>query len=253
MKILPLLFCCYSIDISLLFCCYFTVILLLFSLLFLAFYLAKFEKTYFICSIISYFYKMNHEVPTNSLKRKSLMNKKLLSIFFILFSGGVLSAQNLNFKDTTALKTLLCSHTWIRYYVNPDSSFSDRVMDSIKFYSNHTYFKSAKPKDDSTGNGLFFSKVITSGNWHFKSTGKVARTDSATNYISISTSFETKKNTFNIYGYNLIDGHRLHGSKMGKLTGNLEVPYIVYDDSGWLSILILWQALRQKNHPKKHK
>ncbi|HTA28652.1 MAG TPA: hypothetical protein VK809_12745 [Bacteroidia bacterium] len=150
--------------------------------------------------------------------------KKYSALFFILFSIGTLSAQNLNFKDTNGLKNLLCSHTWYRYSINPDSSFSDRVMDSITFYKNGTLFKSQKPKYDS----LYyeFGNYPIPATWHFSSTGRVSSSDSATNCISLDAEFIKDKMHILLSSFCLFDGHRMKGTKMGKRSGNIDKPFI---------------------------
>jgi len=65
--------------------------------------------------------------------------KKLLPIFFFLLSLGALSAQKLNLRDTNKLLTMLYSTTWIQYELNTDSTFSDKIIDSIRIYPNKTW------------------------------------------------------------------------------------------------------------------
>ncbi len=150
--------------------------------------------------------------------------RKYLALFFFLLSLGTLSAQNINFKDTNALKTLLCSHTWIRYYVNPDSTFSDKVMDSIKFYPNGRLYRSRKPKDDTSY--CYIANIAITGSWHFASTAKVSRSDTATNCISMDGAYIKDKYHIIFYSFSLFDGHRMKGTKMGRRSGNLDSPFV---------------------------
>ncbi len=178
--------------------------------------------------------------------------KKLLPTLFILLSIGTLTAQNLNFKDTNGLKALLCSHTWYRYCVNPDSTFSDRVMDSIKFYKNGTMYKSPKPKDDTSY--WFMGDYIIGGMWYFNGTGRVSTKDTATNCIFIDVEYIKDKMHTIFYSFSLFDGHRMKGTKMGKRSGNLDEPFIgrggthCYLDCGMSHI---WQPHHEFKKPKK--
>ncbi|HTA28653.1 MAG TPA: hypothetical protein VK809_12750 [Bacteroidia bacterium] len=180
--------------------------------------------------------------------------RKYFTLLFILLSVGTLSAQNLNFKDTNGLKNLLCSHTWYRYSINSDSSFSDRFMDSIKFYNNHTYYKSLQPKEDTIYKHYFPNSVIT-GKWHFLSTGKLLRSDSASDCMSIQLVYEQQKNMYNIYKFVLIDSHRISGSKRAKISGNLSTPFLTtqYSDaSPDCNRQAIWQPRREFKKAKKH-
>ncbi len=178
--------------------------------------------------------------------------KKLFAILFILFSIGTLSAQNLNFTDTNGLKTLLCSHTSYRYYVNPDSSFSDRVMDSIKFYPNRTYYESARKNTDSAD--WFLPKDISTGTWFFGGTGKIRRSDSASNCININLKF-TKRNGIILSAFTLVDWQRIRDTRYRKISGNLDQPFLVYTYYGngidWDKREI-WQPRREIKKAKKH-
>ena len=179
--------------------------------------------------------------------------KKLLVPFFILFSVGALSAQNLNFKDTTALKTLLCSHTWIRYYVNPDSSFSDRVMDSIKFYPNKTFYESARPKDDNENFAL--PSYIKTGTWVLGSTGKASRGDTSTDCISVNLKCVRDNSHMVLSSFSIVDGHRISNSKLGKILMISAAPFlgnIGEHEAMSLDIHAIWQAPRQFKQPKKY-
>ncbi len=178
--------------------------------------------------------------------------KKLLTLFFILFSVGVLSAQNLNFKDTTALKTLLCSHAWIRYYLNPDSTFTYRIMDSIVFYKNGTYFESARPADDTAPNFLLYQ--ITKGTWKIGGTARVSRDDTATNCVNIDMVQHTRSSDgFGYFSCNLVDGHRVNGIRYGKMLVKSDMPFIANAwASSWNNYWI-WQPYRQPKKSKKHK
>jgi len=177
--------------------------------------------------------------------------KNLFALFFILLSLGILSAQNLNFKDTNGLKILLCSHTWYRYYVNTDSTFSDRVMDSLKFYMNGSFYnKSILPEDVS--NDIFRRTEIITGKWHMGNTGKVLQGDSATNCIIIEMNY-TRNNALILLRSALVDGHRIKGTKRAKLCGNLDQPFIAYSywDTGiFWNRREIWQPKRQLKKPK---
>ena len=179
--------------------------------------------------------------------------KKLLPLFFILFSVGALSAQNLNFKDTNGLKTLLCSHTWYRYYLNPDSSFSDRVMDSIKFYPNRTFYESARPKDDSVE--LSLPTYIATGKWYLGSMGRATRGDTATDCISINLQFTNSHNFIIWNSFTLVDWNRIKKIKLGKMFRNIDFPFLGNrGDHAIMSwdIKCVWQPRRQFKKPKKH-
>ena len=176
--------------------------------------------------------------------------KKLFPLFFILLSLGTLSAQNLNFKDTNGLKALLCGRAWICYGLNPDSTFSEKVMDSIKFYPNRTLYISSRPKDDSTDELLL--PVPLRGNWSFGSTARAARTDTATNCININMPSTAFGNTHGIgyYVYALVDGHRIKGTKRGKIIGNLDEPFLV---SSGINASIYWDRHYVWQQPRQLK
>jgi hypothetical protein len=174
--------------------------------------------------------------------------KKLLPIFFILFSLGALSAQNINFKDTTGLKNLLCSHKWIRYNINADSSFSNNISDSIVFYSNGTFYKSAEHKIDIVP--AYIHDPIFTGKWHFGSTGKILHGDTITNCINIGMKILRKQDTGTRYLI-LIDGHKLKGTKLEKMCGNIDGPFIAWWDSEYgfeFNRYEIWQPARQKKN-----
>jgi hypothetical protein len=179
--------------------------------------------------------------------------KKSLFLLFTLFSFGTLSAQNLNFKDTNGLKTLLCSHTWYRYSVNADSTFSDRIMDSIKFYKNATVNKSARPENDTLGNGGPI--VIFMGTWSFAGTARAARSDTATDCISIDVKYIKDKTHWIFSSFELFDGHRMKGTKLGKRSGNTDKPFIgmggTHSDFD-CNMSDIWQPRREIKKAKKH-
>ena len=150
--------------------------------------------------------------------------KKNIALFFILFSVGVLSAQNLNFKDTNAIKTLLCSHAWIRYAVNPDSSFSDRIMDSIKFYQNGSFFESPKPKNDTIE--WYLPAIAITGRWYLGSVGRASRSDTATNCLSINLEYYNNNHNNIWHSFTLVDGHRINNTKLGKMLGKIDNPFL---------------------------
>jgi hypothetical protein len=182
------------------------------------------------------------------------MKRYYLSLF-ILFLVGTLSSQNLNFRDTNKLKVLLCSKSWIRYHINEDSTFSDKVLDSFKFYPNNTYFKSARPKDDTSDK--YLSTFPINGIWFFGSTAKVSRADTMTNCIQIITQiFNPRSNGTIIRDFILIDGNMLKDSKNKKRTISLDEPFIAecFRLTGikWDRRLI-WQPLRIYKKPRSNK
>jgi hypothetical protein len=180
--------------------------------------------------------------------------KKHLALLFILFSLGSLSAQNLNFKDTNGLKTLLCSKTWIRYALNADSSFSDKILDSIKFYSNGTYYKSGRPKDDTIHYDKDLFITINTGKWTFGSTGRASRSDTATDCINIDSHWSSNGGWAG-WPLILLDGHRIKDTKHGKISGNIEKPFILRgggDKGADWDRRILWQPRRQFKKTATH-
>jgi hypothetical protein len=151
--------------------------------------------------------------------------KKLFTLFFILLSVGTLSAQNLNFKDTNGLKTLLCGYAWIRYDVNPDSSVSDKIMDSIMFYPNGNYFKSARPIDDTADD--WFPTRKTTGTWRLGSTGKISKGDTSTNFIILVLEWKASDIAYKVEDFVFINGNRIKGTKFGKKNGISDKPFLL--------------------------
>jgi len=178
--------------------------------------------------------------------------KKHFVLFFILFSVNALSAQNLNFMDTNGLKTLLCSKTWIMYYLNTDSSFSNKIEDSIKFNDNGTWVQYARPKDDSMNEYLY--PILVKGTWKIGPTAKTSRSDTATDCININVIINFAKG-IGIDEYILVDGHRIKGSKNGRNSGNLAEPFLidfgVRKNLGW-DRRYIWQPRREFKKAKKH-
>jgi len=178
--------------------------------------------------------------------------KKILTLFFILFSFGALSAQNLNFKDTTAIKTLLCSKHWIRYNINPDSSFSQNISDSIVFNANGTFHKSAEHKISATPD--FVHDPVFNGKWHLGTSGKVVANNSTTSYIYVI--LDISKNTaIKKRELLLVDGHKLKGSKVARLSGNIDKPFLAWWDIEKPSSFKkyeIWQGRREFKKEKKH-
>ena len=178
--------------------------------------------------------------------------KKLFPIFFFLFSVGALSAQNINFKDTNGLKTLLCNNTWICYIVNPDSSFSEKVVDSIKFYPDGTWYQCAKSKGIAAD--AWFLDVPLSGKWVFDSAIRASDQDTIINCIGINMQAKYRDGGIGFYHYTLIDGHGIKGTYRAEIVGKLEGPFIV---SGGIREIYwnkrdIWQPKRQPKKPKKH-
>ena len=153
--------------------------------------------------------------------------KKCVSFFFTLFSLGALSAQNLNFLDTNAIKTLLCCKHWARYNLNPDSSFSENISDSIVFNANGTFHKSAEHKISATPD--FVHDPVFNGKWHLGTSGKVIANRSTTFYIYIILDI-SKNMAIKQRQLMLVDGYRLKGSKVGKMMGNIDNPFIAWWD-----------------------
>lgn len=180
--------------------------------------------------------------------------KKHFAVFFILFSVFTVSAQNINFHDTNGLKTLLCSKTWMRYYINPDSTVSDSVMDSIKFYANGSFYKSAKPQIDTLN--WFLPSQIIAGRWYFGSTHRGSSKDTASSYIDLHMQLTRGEGTFG-WEMNFFDGHKIKGTRWGRLSHNLNQPFIAmqYFKFGDYNVLQIWQAPRQpeKTKSKSHK
>jgi hypothetical protein len=171
----------------------------------------------------------------------------------LLIFNSVVSAlsQNLNFRDTIGLKMLLCSKAWIRYDVKKDSTFSDSIVDSIRFYPNGSFYKLSRSKADSID--IFLLHEIITGKWSLGGTGRISRTDSATNSVSLNMEF-IDNNAIIIWKYVLIDGHRIKGSKFGKRMGNLDEPFISHNlNVGW-HMIDIWQARRQRRKvkPRSH-
>lgn len=153
--------------------------------------------------------------------------KRLFILFLILFSVCSIRAQNLNFKDTNSLKSLLCSHAWTRYAVNEDSSIADRIIDSIKFYPNKTFYESPRPNDDMLDWPHHGEPI--SGKWSLAGTGQTPRDDSAANYINIAMESPGKlAGDKLLWKLVLIDGHRKRGSKFVKLNRVQDEPFILY-------------------------
>ena len=126
-------------------------------------------------------------------------------------------------------------------------------MDSMKFYKNGTFYKSAKPKDDTADN--YFRPVIITGKWNFGSSGKVLRMDSATDCINVDMIQSLGKDNLFEYLFTLIDGYRINGTKRGKMCGNIDAPFLVYryilSGIHWDKREI-WQPKRQFKKAKKH-
>ncbi len=180
--------------------------------------------------------------------------KKSFVFFLVLFLGGSLMSQNINFRDTNGLKVLLCSKMWIRYYINTDSTFLENVMDSIKFYSNGTFYKSGRPQNDT--NDKYLPTLSIKGNWFLGSTSRTSRSDTATNCIQIVTKTFNRatQGTF-IQDFVLIDGHRIKGTKNGKRVCNIDEPLIeetyLLTGINWNRHLI-WQPRRKFKNIRHH-
>ncbi len=154
--------------------------------------------------------------------------KRLFILFLILFSVCSIRAQNLNFKDTNSLKSLLCSHAWIRYAVSEDSTISDRIMDSITFYPNHTFFQSARPSDDRDLDWIVPKRVIR-GMWGFSGTAKASLKDLETDCVNVSMVESNKASSITLqWRLALVDGKRIRSSKFTRAGNVLGQPFIVY-------------------------
>ena len=162
-----------------------------------------------------------------------------------------MSAQSLNFRDTIGLAKLLCSKEWYCYRLNPDSSFSDKIIDTIRFFPNKTWRESRSPICDSTS---YWDKAVLSylcaGKWYFGSTGRVRRSDSSSNFITLNVEIYLKGTAF--FPYLLVDGHAIKESINGKSCGNLDGPFILaYCCIRWDKRFV-FQPRRQITKPKNH-
>ncbi len=179
--------------------------------------------------------------------------KKIFPLIIILFSVDLSSAQNINFRDTNGLKALLSSKTWIRFEINADSTYSDRIMDSMRFYPNGEFYKSARPKGDSTD--WYFPAKIMTGKWAIGATGKISPKDSAANCINVEADCPVGKDVTMDELLVLVDGHRIKSTKILKIKSRLDGPYIVCRaiESGiFWNKRDIWQPNRQFQKIERH-
>jgi hypothetical protein len=171
--------------------------------------------------------------------------KKYLCLFFILFSLSALSAQNLNFKDTNAIKTLLSSRHWIRYNLNADSSFSGNISDSIVFNADGTFRKSAEHKISALPD--FVHDPVLVGKWSLGPSKKIIANHSSIYYIYVVLNV-SKNKVIKTREFMLVDGHRSHGNQVAKTIGNIDQPFIAWwDTTNGLKYdkYEIWQARRE--------
>lgn len=143
---------------------------------------------------------------------------------------------------------MLYSTTWIQYELNTDSTFSDKIIDSIRIYPNKTWNNYYRLKKDSVGNDVL--QYLVGGKWKFGSIGRAESSDTNVDYIFLLMRDNSHpKNPY--WEYVLVDGYRLKGTKRGKNCGNIDGPFLMDSAPGsrWIKKYI-WQP---KKKPKKTK
>ncbi len=149
--------------------------------------------------------------------------KKLLSIFFLL-SFGTLSAQNINFKDTNGLAKLLCSRTWVQYTLKSDSAFSKKIHDSLKLYPDRTFYNVSCPDIYKSDSERYSLSEIDRGFWNFGEKRKIKVKETTIDIIMVDILCMDGSGYLNCA---LVDGHRIKGTKAGKLFGNINGPFLL--------------------------